>query len=62
MREHVDEKDWAESFSSYAYLTGKFGKASDCIACGQCEEMCPQHLPIIEKLKEVSAHFDRENS
>lgn len=37
------------------------GKASDCIACGQCEGVCPQHLPIIELLKDAAARFDQEN-
>lgn len=57
MREHLEEKGWTVNFTNYANLTQKFGKAGDCIGCGQCEEMCPQHLPIIEHLKAVSRHF-----
>ena len=34
------------------------GRAADCVACGQCEGVCPQHLPIIELLKEASAQLD----
>ena len=58
MRERLEEKGWTVTFTQYEILTGKFGKAGDCIACRQCEEVCPQHLPIIEKLKDVSAHYD----
>ena len=34
------------------------GRASECIGCGQCEGVCPQHLPIIELLKEASEKLD----
>ena len=29
-------------------------KAAECIACGKCEGQCTQHLPIIERLKEIA--------
>ena len=58
MREHLEEKGWTINFTNYDILADKFGKAKDCVACGQCEGVCPQHLPIIEQLKAVSAHFD----
>lgn len=34
------------------------GLASDCIACGKCEQVCPQHLPIVDLLKKVAATFE----
>ena len=33
-------------------------KASDCISCGACEEVCPQHLPIIDHLEECVQLFE----
>ncbi len=36
------------------------GKPSDCIGCGMCENHCPQHLPIRENLKLVSAMFEKK--
>ena len=58
MRENLEEKGWTVNFTYYDNLAERFNRASACIACGQCEGVCPQHLPIIEKLKDVSAHFD----
>lgn len=48
------EMTGAETLEAYAALTETSGKASTCAECGQCEEACPQHLPIIEYLKKVA--------
>ncbi len=58
MREDLKQKGWTINFSNYDKLTEKFGKASDCIQCGQCEGVCPQHLTIINYLKDVAKHFE----
>ena len=58
MREDLEKKGWTVNYSNYAYLAESFGKAADCVACGQCEGVCPQHLPIIDLMKKVSEHFD----
>ena len=44
--------------AAYAEAVAGGGRASDCIACGQCERACPQHIPIIEQLKRCSAAFE----
>ncbi len=57
-KQEIAEKGWTPQGEYYANLTKTFGKASDCISCGQCEAVCPQHLAIIEGLADVAAHFE----
>lgn len=58
-KQEVASKKWTPQGEYYARLTDEFGKASECIGCGQCESVCPQHLPIIENLQKVAAHFEK---
>ena len=50
--------DW-RSKNFYSGVAARGGKASDCIGCGQCESVCPQHLPIIELMKEAAEILDK---
>ncbi|WKY46504.1 aldo/keto reductase [Eubacteriaceae bacterium ES3] len=38
------------------WLVGGHGRkpAAECVACGECEKVCPQHIAIIDELKKVS--------
>ena len=45
----------------YDNLTRTHGRASQCIACRKCEKSCPQHLPIVEYLRQVAATFEPAN-
>ena len=42
----------------YKRATQNGGKATDCIACGQCEGACPQRLEIIELLKKCAEDLE----
>ena len=49
--------DW-NSGMYYRVHTKENGKASDCIKCGACERVCPQHLPIRDLLEDVAKTFE----
>ena len=42
----------------YAGAVKNAGKASDCVACGQCESACPQHLGVIQYLKDCAEQLE----
>ena len=51
--------DWNEDYY-YNLYTGNNGKASDCIKCGKCEKVCPQHLKIRALLEEAVNTFEKQ--
>ena len=52
--------NWKEGKRLYDLLVVKKGKAaSQCIACGECLEKCPQHLPIPETMETVVEKFGK---
>ncbi len=55
-----DYKTFSNWNAEYYYNlhTNKGGKASDCIECGLCEEICPQHLEIRKLLKKAARAFE----
>ena len=49
------------AYGGYYYdnvYAGPGHKASDCLKCGKCEKVCPQHLPIRQLLEDVTKEFE----
>ncbi|MBQ6582349.1 MAG: aldo/keto reductase [Mogibacterium sp.] len=53
----INREDWTPQEDFYYRLTLSSASPKKCVECGQCEKICPQHLPVIRYLKEVAEHF-----
>ena len=59
MNAHEAFHNWNTGYYYSEIITGGgHGKASDCIKCGKCEKVCPQHLSIRELLQSVAKTFE----
>lgn len=52
--------DWNADYYYNDVHTVNHGKASDCVKCGKCEEVCPQHLKIRDLLEDVAKEFENK--
>ena len=51
---------WNADFYYNEVHTAPGRRASDCVKCGKCEKVCPQHLPIRQLLEDVAKEFEKD--
>ncbi len=54
----IQFKDWNAGYYYNVHTQDGHGKASQCIKCGLCESICPQHLEIRDLLEKVAESFE----
>ena len=54
--------DWNADYYYEEVHTALGRRASDCLKCGKCEKICPQHLPIRKLLEEIAKEFDKPDA
>ena len=52
--------DWNADYYYNVVHTAPGRRASDCVKCGRCEKVRPQHLPIRRLLEDVAKKFEKE--
>ncbi|WP_139653687.1 aldo/keto reductase [Raoultibacter phocaeensis] len=51
----VEDREFVKGLYSWQAAGGR---ASECIACGACEDMCPQSIDIIDQLARAAEHYE----
>lgn len=60
MNKQLGNGQTAEAERAYKTAVEGKGKACDCIQCRQCENACPQHLPIVKYLEQCAEALEAE--
>lgn len=59
MNTYLIYDDIKRAKGNYGWETFKGGHASECVECGVCESVCPQHIDIIDQLKRAVETFEK---
>mgnify|MGYP001369139170 CR=1 FL=1 len=50
-----------QAVAAYRKAVGPGHRASDCIGCQQCEQTCPQHLPVTAYLRQCASQLESDH-
>ena len=53
---------WDQAVAAYSSLQSRNKAVDECIECGECEDKCPQHIPIREQLQEAHEALTKAKS
>jgi uncharacterized protein len=60
MNSKMVHHNWNADYYYSVVYTSEGHRASDCIKCGRCESVCPQHLRIRDYLVQCADEFEKK--